>query len=182
MNSGRARWAGPADNAPVVIHPHTTSLRRRVLQDPRCRRGLTLIELAVALGIVAVLSAIALPSWGQYQQRVKVAQARQEIVQMAAVLSRYWDDARAYPDSLAQVGLGNRRDPWGNAYQYTNLGDAGTRGRARKDHSLVPINTDFDLYSLGADGRSAPPLTAQMSRDDIVRANNGAFVGLASEY
>jgi general secretion pathway protein G len=27
-----------------------------------------------------------------------------------------------------------------------------------------------------------PPLTAKVSRDDIVRANDGAFVGLASEY
>jgi hypothetical protein len=55
-------------------------------------------------------------------------------------------------------------------------------GHARKDHSLVPINTDFDLYSMGPDGRSSPPLTAQHSRDDIVRANNGAFIGIASEY
>jgi len=46
----------------------------------------------------------------------------------------------------------------------------------------VPINTDFDLYSMGPDGRSAPPLTAKHSRDDIVRANDGAFIGLASDY
>jgi general secretion pathway protein G len=46
----------------------------------------------------------------------------------------------------------------------------------------VPINTDFDLYSMGPDGRSAPPLTASDSRDDIVRANNGRFVGIAADY
>ena len=55
-------------------------------------------------------------------------------------------------------------------------------GHARKDHSLVPINTDFDLYSMGPDGRSSPPLTAKASRDDIVRANDGAFVGVAADY
>ena len=60
--------------------------------------------------------------------------------------------------------------------------DGGSRGQARKDHDLVPINTDFDLYSQGPDGRSAPPLTAAMSRDDIVRANNGRYIGEAEGY
>ncbi len=55
-------------------------------------------------------------------------------------------------------------------------------GRARKDHNLVPINGDYDLYSVGADGKSAPALTAEVSQDDLVRANNGAFVGFARDY
>jgi len=75
---------------------------------------------------------------------------------------------------LADVGLGNKLDPWGHPYGYLNLGDKKGHGHARKDHSLVPINTDFDLYSMGPDGLTAPPLTAKHSRDDIVRANNGA--------
>ena len=101
---------------------------------------------------------------------------------MSAIIANFYQDARAYPDSLADAGLGGMRDPWGNPYGYLNLGDRNARGHARKDHSLVPINTDFDLYSMGPDGRSAPPLTAQHSRDDIVRANDGAFIGVAADY
>jgi general secretion pathway protein G len=56
------------------------------------------------------------------------------------------------------------------------------QGQARKDRRLVPINADFDLYSVGKDGKSASPLTAQSSQDDIIRANNGGFIGLASTY
>jgi general secretion pathway protein G len=52
----------------------------------------------------------------------------------------------------------------------------------RKDRFLVPINSDFDLYSMGKDRESVAPLTAKQSHDDIVRANDGAFVGLASEF
>jgi general secretion pathway protein G len=52
----------------------------------------------------------------------------------------------------------------------------------RKDRNLVPINSDYDLYSMGPDGESMPPLTAARSRDDIVRANNGGFVGTAEAY
>ena len=50
------------------------------------------------------------------------------------------------------------------------------------DLSLHPINTDFDLCSVGKDGKSAAPLTAKISQDDIIRANNGGYVGLASNY
>lgn len=56
------------------------------------------------------------------------------------------------------------------------------KGKPRKDRFLVPINTDFDLYSSGKDGRSQQNLDAHYSRDDIVRANDGRFVGLAIEY
>ena len=55
-------------------------------------------------------------------------------------------------------------------------------GQARKDRFLVPINSDYDLYSMGPDGGSVPPLTAALSRDDIIRANNGDYFGLASGF
>jgi general secretion pathway protein G len=58
----------------------------------------------------------------------------------------------------------------------------GVLGKMRRDHFLVPVNTDFDLYSLGKDGLSQSPFTAAASQDDIVRANNGLYVGLVSEY
>ena len=48
--------------------------------------------------------------------------------------------------------------------------------------NVVPINSDFDLYSMGEDGKSKSPLTAKPSHDDIVRANDGAFIGLATDY
>ena len=52
----------------------------------------------------------------------------------------------------------------------------------RKDRFLVPINSDYDLYSVGRDGESVAPLTAAKSHDDIVRAANGAYVGLAENF
>ena len=55
-------------------------------------------------------------------------------------------------------------------------------GMVRKDKNLVPINSDFDLYSMGPDGESVSPLTANSSRDDIVRGRNGDYIGNAAEY
>ncbi len=52
----------------------------------------------------------------------------------------------------------------------------------RKDRFNVPINSDYDLYSMGPDGESVEPLIAAQSHDDIVRGANGAFVGLAENF
>jgi len=60
--------------------------------------------------------------------------------------------------------------------------DPNVMGQARKDRFLVPLNSDYDLYSNGKDGDSKPPLNAKESHDDVVRANNGAYIGLASQY
>ncbi len=146
------------------------------------RRGFTVVELLLVLVLLGVLVSIALPSYQNHRERVRTTQAKQDIAAMSAIIANHFHDARAYPDSLADVSLGGMRDPWGNPYGYLNLGVKKGHGHARKDHSLVPINTDFDLYSMGPDGRSAPPLTAKHSRDDIVRANDGAFIGVAAEY
>ena len=78
--------------------------------------------------------------------------------------------------------MGTLRDPWGKPYQYLVVAKAKGKGKLRKDRFLVPISSDFDLYSMGPDGKSVPPLTAKVSQDDISRANEGGYVGLASEY
>jgi general secretion pathway protein G len=64
---------------------------------------------------------------------------------------------------------------------YLNL-QGPNKGLARKNKNLTPLNSDFDLYSMGKDGDSSAPLTAQTSRDDVIRANDGRFLGLASDY
>jgi general secretion pathway protein G len=53
---------------------------------------------------------------------------------------------------------------------------------ARKDQFLVPINSDYDLYSMGADGQSMPSLNSRVSLDDVIRARDGAYVGLAERF
>ena len=55
-------------------------------------------------------------------------------------------------------------------------------GGARKDRFLVPINSDFDIYSMGRDGQTVAPLTAKKSHDDIIRASDGGFYGLAAYF
>ena len=46
----------------------------------------------------------------------------------------------------------------------------------------MPINSSFDLYSMGKDGETRPPLDNPRSKDDIVRAKDGGFIGLAERF
>lgn len=156
--------------------------RDRVVLGGRATGGFTIIELLLVLTLIGVLVGIALPTYRAHKERVKVADAIADLGGISARVKLYWEDARAYPDSLAELGLDTMRDPWGNPYRYLNLQTANSNAFARKNRALVPINTDFDLYSMGPDGRSVSPLTAAASQDDIVRANDGRYLGRAADY
>lgn len=146
----------------------------------RVLRGMTLVELLVAMIIVGTLATIAFQAYARVMQRNRVTQAIVDITQLQVDLERYVTQYGAFPTSLAAAGL-SRDDPWGHPYAYLNM-DGAKVGKVRKDKSLHPLNTDYDLYSMGPDGKTASPLTAKASRDDIVRANNGAFIGTAADY
>lgn len=164
------------------VPPSFAASRRARGGRGRHASGVTALELMLAVAILGVLAAIALPAYENYRERVRVAQAVVDIGAIGTMVAKYGLDNGVFPDALADVGAGSMRDPWGQPYQYVNHEDRRSRGRWRRDKNIVPINTDFDVFSMGKDGDSRPPLTARMSRDDIVRANNGRFVGLASDY
>ncbi len=144
--------------------------------------GFTLIESLLAIAIVGVLASIAIPKYAAYRDRVLVYQAEMDIAALAAMISAYTVDSRALPDSLAQVGNAGKLDPWGRPYEYLNLTTSKGNGKARKDKKLNPLNSDFDLYSVGKDGSSKASLVPPTSRDDVIRARDGRFIGLASDF
>ena len=80
-------------------------------------------------------------------------------------------------------GGGNNGNNGGGNNGGGNNGNSGSnRGDARKDRHLNPINSDYDLYSMGKNRDSKKPLQNPKSHDDVVRANDGSFVGLATDF
>jgi len=146
--------------------------------------GLTIIELAMVFAIIAVLSTISIPVYRNYAERHKQRIAIAEINMLEAGIQRFKTEYHSLPTGLNGIVDSVSNDPWGHPYEYLNMqsGDSGIDGKRRKDKNLVPINSDYDLYSKGPDGDTRAPLTAPQSRDDIVRANDGAYVGIASDY
>lgn len=144
--------------------------------------GFTIIELIVALAIMGILAGIAISAYIGYQERARIGLAISELEAISLRIDGYIGDHGIGPESLAEVRYENYLDPWGHAYQYFNIKTAKGKGGMRKDRFLVPINTYFDLYSMGPDGQSTPPLTAKVSRDDIIRANDGTYFGPAEGF
>ena len=136
----------------------------------------------LAVALVAILGSLASSAYGSYRDRVRTKAAVDEIAAISMAIDQYEADRGMFPPDLAAIGRGGLQDPWGRAYVYRDLSIASNRGAARKDHSLVPLNSDYDLFSKGPDGMSASPLTAQSSKDDILRANNGRYIGRGQDY
>lgn len=145
-------------------------------------RGFTVVELVIVLGIAALVLAMTVPMVSRYIERGKVSQAVSDLAEMSKTIRDYEKTHGALPEALSDVGYDGRTDPWGYGYQYFNLRTAHGNGQARQDKILRPLNSDFDLYSIGPDGLTLPSLAKPESRDDIVRARDGAFVGPASEF
>ena len=145
-------------------------------------RGFTLLELMLALVVVGTLVTLASSSYSSYMEKARVTAAESDISRIEGRIATYEVINNQLPASLAQIGVGALLDPWGHPYHYLDFTGLRGTGSMRKDRNLVPINSDYDLYSSGEDGATVPPLTAQPSHDDVVRANNGGFIGLATDY
>jgi general secretion pathway protein G len=138
------------------------------------------LAVTAVLAVALLVGSFATPAFNGYLERARVARAVTDIGTMSLKLHRWQQDTHNLPASLAEAGL-TGVDPWGRPYVYRRAADA-SRAQLRKDGESVPLNTDYDLYSVGPDGVSALALPAAPSRDDVVRAANGAFVGVAANY
>lgn len=76
-------------NEPAMKTDHTTITGRR-------QQGFTLIEVMIVVAIVAILSAIALPSYSDYVKRGQIVDGLVPLADMGAKLEQYFQDKRTY--------------------------------------------------------------------------------------
>ncbi len=156
---------------------------------PRCRRigrasqsGFSLVEILVAVAIILTLGALAIPRYLTAVYQAKVSRAAGDIRTMGNQILGYEAINQVLPTSLSQAGFATNVDPWGQPYQYLDFATNTNPSAVRVDRFNVPLNSFFDLYSMGQNMQSAPSLTAAVSQDDIVWAGDGDFDGLATTY
>jgi general secretion pathway protein G len=153
--------------------------------DKKDFKGFTAIEIILAMAVAAILAAIAVPSLMSYRYSAKISAAINEIKLIETAIVSYIYDQGELPDSLNDIGKDQMTDPWGNPYRYLRINGGttpGLNGKRRRDKNANPVNSDYDLYSMGRDGLTSAQFMAKKARDDIVRANDGAYYGLAEDH
>jgi general secretion pathway protein G len=120
------------------------------------RRGYTILELLVVMGILAMLAGLAVPQAIRYFSRAKSETAQLQVINLVSAVEMYYLDMGKYPPqdmglrALVEAPAGEAKwagpyikkadalmDPWGKAYIYRFPGQHG----------------GFDIFSLGRDGQ-----------------------------
>ncbi|MBN4079143.1 prepilin-type N-terminal cleavage/methylation domain-containing protein [Beggiatoa alba] len=100
----------------------------------------TLIELMIAVAIVALLAAVALPSYSGYVVRSKIADTTSQLSDLRLRMEQFRQDNRSYlTGGACAIGAGQGLGGVGN-YVYTldQTGNQATRGYDDTDYSGAP--------------------------------------------
>ena len=67
--------------------------------------GFTLIELMIVVAIIAILAALALPAYGDYVKRARIADAVGQLSDMRVKMEQLFQDKRSYADCGTGVAV-----------------------------------------------------------------------------
>jgi len=145
--------------------------------------GFTLIEVMVAIAIIGVLMAVALPGYQNFVDKGRVAETSAAMLEIQNNIEIYIAKNNSIPPSLEALGVTLEKDKWGNDFIYVPIeGHPENYSVARASSHVVVLNEDYDLWSPGKDGLSSRVISHNLAQDDIIRANNGKYFGIAEDY
>jgi len=161
------------NGCPKPLQQVATRVRQASERD-NC--GFTLVELIVITAILGVLALMAMPAYQAYINSTRNVASASDIRTIEKSISSYLlDNNKATPAAtLSDMGIESMVDPWKRQYVYQVV----VPGSELQDFAGLPLNTDYDLYSMGQDGASAAAKGNPANADDIARSNDGGYVGV----
>ena len=83
--------------------------------------GFTVVELMIVIVIMALVAAMAVPAYRNVVKGAQVKSAVSDLESASNAIDMYLTQTGELPGSLADVGLQDLVDPWGNPYVYLPL-------------------------------------------------------------
>lgn len=156
-------------NAPLC--PNTAPIVIAKPVQRRTGRGFTLIELMIAVAVVAILASVAVPSYTDYIRRSRITEATNELATLRVRLEQYFQDHGHYGSTASACGLAVSTT---DAFDFgCNDGGGGNRtfvatatGRAAANMSGFSFTIDHDNVrrTTGFPGANDLPVDCWISR------------------
>lgn len=130
-----------------MMHKEQTMLKRST--------GVTLMELMITLAIVAILAAVAIPSYRQYSTRGHRTEGAMALTQIAARQEQFYLQNNTYADALGDLGFASAQSEHGRyalAITTGNVTNFVARATAQggqtddEDCTVLAINEDGLRY------------------------------------
>jgi type IV pilus assembly protein PilE len=118
------------------------------------QRGMTLIELMVVVAIVAIVFALAFPSYERYVVRTKRTVAQNALLQVADRQQQFFMDNKQFAANLTNLGFN------ANPFVVDDEGSATVAAAADAVYSITLSNVTQTTWTA-----TAAPLHGQLSRD-----------------
>jgi type IV pilus assembly protein PilE len=84
----------------------TPPIRMEAHVRPRCTTGFTLIELMIAVVVIAILAAIAIPAYESYVEKARRTDAKTAVLDLATREQRYYSVNNVFTASPQDLGYG----------------------------------------------------------------------------
>lgn len=102
----------------------------------RKEAGFTLIELMIAVAVVAILAAVALPAYNSYVTRGKIPDATSALAAKRVKMEQYFQDNRTYLPPAGQTNAGDLDQGSSKYFDFSAKDDSGNETRTTTGYTL----------------------------------------------
>ena len=110
-------------------------------------RGFTLIEVMIAMAIIAILAAIAIPNYSEYIRRSRITEAFSTLSGMRVKMEQYFQDNRTYAGSCLPATVAPTPAPTAN-FTYDCPGPPGANNYTVRARGNAGTPVDGFTYTI----------------------------------